>query len=120
MGTFTPASKNIMLDALSVGALSLHSADPGVDGTANELTGGSPAYARKAAVYAAAANGERVLSADVLFDVPPGAVVAYVGKWSTTTGTFRGADQVTSESYVNQGQHKVLANSSKLFLADPV
>lgn len=119
MGNFTPTSKNTMLDALTVGALSLHSGDPGVNGTANEITGGSPAYARKAATYNAAANGERLLSADVTFDVPA-CTVAYVGKWSTTTGAFRGSDPVTPEVFAAQGQYAVKATLSKLTLIDVV
>ena len=48
MGAFVEAAKNSMLDALSITHISLHDDDPSTTG-ANEVTGGSPAYARKAA-----------------------------------------------------------------------
>ncbi len=57
MGQFVAAAKNAMLDALTVDRLSLHNGVPGTDGLSNEISGGSPAYARKAAVYDAAASG---------------------------------------------------------------
>lgn len=119
MGTFATTSKNIMLDALTVNKLSLHSGNPGADGTANELAGGSPAYARKAATYNAASGGERLLSANVVFDVPAGATVAYVVKWTSgAPDVYRGVEQVTSEVYGAQGTYTVNGTASKLRLID--
>jgi len=120
MGAFVAAAKATMLDALTVDRLSLHSGDPGSAGTANELTGGSPAYARKACVYNAASSGERVLSADVTFDVPGSVSVMYVGKWNYNGGSmiFHGSDQVTTEAYGDQGQYIVKTTTSKLSLTD--
>jgi hypothetical protein len=122
MGTFVAAAKNTMLNTLTIDRLSLHSGDPGVSGTSNELTGGTPAYARKAAVYNAASGGERLLSASVTFDVPAGASVQYVGKWDYNGGTmvFHGSDQVTTEAFGAQGQYTVTATTSKVSLTDPV
>ncbi|MBU0967319.1 MAG: hypothetical protein KKA54_13170 [Proteobacteria bacterium] len=77
MGSFVNAAKNTMLDALTVAYASLHNGDPGATGT-NEVTGGSPAYARKAVTFNAAAAGARALNADVTFDVPA-CTVMYVG-----------------------------------------
>lgn len=121
MGTFATAAKNTMLDALTVDRLSLHSGDPGSDGTANEITGGTPAYARKACVFDAAASGERLLNASVTFDVPTGVSVMYVGQWDYNAGTmvFHSSDQVTTEAYSAQGQYIVTATTSKLTLTDP-
>jgi hypothetical protein len=121
MGAFVAAAKNTMLDALTVDRLSLHSGAPGTDGLSNELSGGTPAYARKACVYAAASGGERLLNADVTFDVPASTSVQYVGKWNYNNGTmiFHGSDQVTTESYGAQGQYIVKATTSKLSLTDP-
>ena len=119
MGTFSEAAKNDMLDAITIDKLSLHSADPGVNGTANELSGGDPAYARKAAVYNAASGGERTLQADVVFDVPSGATVAYVVKWqSGSPDIYRGVDSVTNEVYAAQGTYTVKAGVSKLVITD--
>lgn len=119
MGTFVDAAKATMLDALTCDRLSLHSAAPGIDGLANEITGGSPAYARQIAVYNAAATGERLLNADVTFDVPI-CTVAHVGKWNNNAGTmiFHGSDAVTSETFAAQGQYIVKATTSKLALTN--
>jgi hypothetical protein len=120
MGAFVDAAKNTMLDSLTVDRLSLHSGDPGTSGTANELSGGSPAYARQSCTYAAAATGSRALSSDVTFDVPAAASVQYVGKWDYNGGTmvFHGADQVTTEAYGAQGEYVVKATTSTLTLTD--
>lgn len=121
MGAFVAASKNTMLDALTVDRLSLHSGDPGSAGLSNELTGGTPAYARKTCVFNAAASGERLLNANVTFDVPAGATVAYVGHWNYNGGAmiFIGSDPVTNETYGAQGQYIVTGTTSKLALTDP-
>lgn len=63
---------------------SLHTGDPSTTG-ANEVTGGSPAYARKAASWAAAASGQRATNAGVTFDVPAGTTVYHVGFWDALT-----------------------------------
>lgn len=84
--------KNVMLDALGAVAVfaSLHSAIPNASGS-GEISGGSPAYARKAIVWSAAAAGSMDKNAtDPIFDVPAGDVF-YVGLWSAGTGgTFYG------------------------------
>lgn len=67
--------------------ISLHSADPGLTG-ANELTGGSPAYARKQTAFGAAASQTLSNTAAALFDVPAGDVVGW-GIWDAlTTGNL--------------------------------
>lgn len=76
-------AKNTMLDALTVDTLSLHSGFPGLTG-ANEISGGAPAYARKAVTFAAASGGSRATSATVTFDVPA-TTVRWVGLWSGAT-----------------------------------
>ena len=120
MGNFSTTAKNTMLDSLTVDRLSLHTGDPGVDGTANEVSGGSPAYARVACVYDAAASGERLLNANVTLDVPAATSVMYVGKWDYNGGTmiFHGSDQVTTETFAAQGQYVATATTSKLTIAD--
>lgn len=84
--SLTVAAKNTMLNALSVDTTSLHTAFPGVTG-ANEVTGGAPAYARKAVTFGAAAGGSRALSAAVTFDVPA-TTVRWFGFW--VAGTYVG------------------------------
>jgi hypothetical protein len=69
--------------------LSLHSAIPDVTGSA-ELSGGSPAYARKSVTWGTATSGVLPQSGSAVFDVPSGTVVA-VGLWSAiTAGDFLG------------------------------
>lgn len=112
---FSTSAKNTMLDALTVTAASLHSADPGATG-ASELTGGSPAYARKAPTFNAAALSSRALNADLVFDVPAGSTVAYVGYWNSST--WLGSDPVTSEAFAAQGTYTVQASGTTLSLTD--
>lgn len=91
---FTTTEKNAILDARSGSwvAASLHSADPSTTG-ANELTGGSPAYARKAITWGSGSGGQVVsVTTAQVFDVPAGSTVAFIGIWSATSaGTFRGS-----------------------------
>ena len=109
---YSTAAKNLMLDALRgtnpaapLTHASLHNADPGATG-ANELTGGSPAYARQAITFGAAAAGSIDSSTQPVFDVPAGATVAYVGFWSAAVGgTFLGSDPVPNENFTGQGTY---------------
>lgn len=96
MGLLTNTARNLALEALdeSVGAgarfFSAHTAWPGTSGTA-ELTGGSPAYARKAATWNAAASGSKALNAAVTIDVPALTTVKFTGLWDAlTAGNFLG------------------------------
>ncbi len=111
MGSFTTAGKNARLDAVTVTEVSLHSADPGTTG-ANELTGGSPAYARLIPVFNAASVGSQALNADLTFDVPAAETVAYVGYWVGTV--FDGSDIITAETFAAQGTFTVTAVGTSL------
>jgi hypothetical protein len=58
---------------------------------ANEVTGGSPAYARKAATWAAASGRSKATSAGMAFDVPAGTTVRWCGLYDAlTVGNFLG------------------------------
>ena len=75
---------------------SLHSAYPG-DAGSNEISGGSPAYARKAITWAAVGGTPPSfdLSATITFDVPAGTVAKWVGGWTAiSAGTFKGCAPV--------------------------
>lgn len=88
----TTAEKNWLLDQLGtrITHFGLHSAFPGTGGS-NEISGGSPAYARKAVTWNAAASDNLDANGSYAFDVPAGTTVAWLGCWSAlTTGTFRG------------------------------
>lgn len=107
-------AKNTALDALTLAFLSLHDDDPGDNG-ANEVSGGSPAYARKAVTIDAASAGARVQSDQPLFDVPASTTVKYVGVWSLVTGgVFNGSGDVTDETFASQGQYQVLTGNINL------
>jgi hypothetical protein len=94
-----------------VSHLSLHGGIP--DGTgSNELTGGSPAYARKAVSWNAAASGLVDNTAQIVHDVPAGSTVYAVGLWSALSagnfhgwvpynGTIRGYGEVDSTGVTN-------------------
>lgn len=102
-------AKNLMLDQLGTLALrvALHTGDPGAANQAdNEVTGGSPAYARKAIAWNAAAAGVMDDSTNgAVFDVPAGATITWISLWNTA-GTVRYAKkQVTSEAFGAQGTY---------------
>jgi len=98
--------KNAMLNALGALAAyaSLHTADPGESGT-NEVTGGSPAYARKAITWNPAADGAMDDSNVPVFDVPAGTTVSYVGFWNAAGTVFYGYANVTDEVFAAQGTY---------------
>jgi hypothetical protein len=108
--------KNVALDGLAAVAVfaSLHTATPDASGS-NEVTGGSPAYARKAVTWAASSGGSKALSNAPAFDVPAGTTVAYVGLWSASSaGTFYGYFDVTDEVYAGQGTYTLSSGSISL------
>ncbi len=81
--TLPVSTKNNMLDGQSFTQLSLHTDYPGTTGS-SEVTGGTPAYARKAITLPGAAGGQRVGSTTITFDVPP-TTVRWVGAWNGAT-----------------------------------
>jgi hypothetical protein len=101
------AAKHVMLNQLATVAVfaSLHTADPSTTG-ANEATGGSPAYARKAITWNTAASGALDNNANPVFDVPAG-TYTHFGLWSAATGgTFYGGGALSaSETFGAQGQY---------------
>jgi hypothetical protein len=83
-----------------------------------ELTGGSPAYARKAITYAAAAA--RVVDDStngVTFDIPAGSGVMYIGRFSASTaGTCHSADVANPQEPTYAGQGTYTVSDSKFHL----
>lgn len=120
MGILMENARHIGLDAIVAASdwVSLHTDDPGTSGL-NEVSGGSPAYARLQGTFAAASNGVRVLSSDLSFNVPGSTTIAWVGVWSAQTGgTFRGKHQVTSETFASQGNYIVKATDTFFSIQD--
>ncbi len=75
-----------------------------------ELTGGSPAYARKAIAFNAPVDPGTMDDSTngAVFDVPAGASVDYIGYFSAVTaGTVQAIDKVTSEAFAAQGTYTV-------------
>lgn len=90
----------------------LFTADPGTSGTVTgEVTGGSPAYARKALSWGAAASSA-IVSGATVFDVGAGVTVTFFGvAVSATAGTadLRDKVAVTSQAFASQGTYTVTA-----------
>lgn len=105
MAIQTATQKNTLATAYGGAALyaALYStAGSGTAGT--ELTGGSPAYARKSLSWGAASGG--VITATATFDVPSGATVAGAGvHTAVTAGTYLDGGSLTSQSFASQGTY---------------
>lgn len=82
---FSIAEKNRQLDSSPATHMSLHSAIPDESGS-NELSGGSPPYARQATAWAASANGQKLGTNTPAFPVPPLATVKYIGYFDAASG----------------------------------
>ena len=108
MAGIVAAGANLMLTGLTTNAVfvSLHTADPGTSGT-SEVTGGSPAYARKSITWTAAAASTTSNSAQVVFDVPTSTTIRFLGYWSaSTSGTFYGSRALdANQTYTSQGTY---------------
>jgi hypothetical protein len=110
MAGYSNTARNVMLAELaSVGVYaSLHTSDPGDSGT-GEVSGGSPAYARKSITWGTAGTpttGEVAATSQPIFDVPAGTTVTYVGVWSASSGgTFYGSGEVPAETFGSQGTY---------------
>ena len=119
---FSNTAKQKMLDGLIVEYTTLyvsaHTATPGLTG-ANEVSGGSPAYARKALTYAAASGNSKATTGTVTLDIPTSTTVAWLGLWSAvTSGTFLGQVDISDEVFAAQGTLNVTAFTLSLDL-DP-
>lgn len=110
MAGLNDTAKNAMLDQLGtlVGYVSLHTADPGATGT-SEVTGGSPAYARKAVTWASAATHSKSSNNTQVFDVPASTTITHLGYWSASSGgTFYGSRPLdTNQTFATQGTYTV-------------
>jgi hypothetical protein len=114
-------ARNVGVDAIAALAVrvALHTGDPGAANTAsNEVTGGSPAYARKAIAWNAASGGSATPTGNVVLDVPASTTVTWISLWNSA-GTVRYYKKaVTSEAFGAQGTYTVLAASTSIDLND--
>lgn len=106
--------KNLMLDAFGTACthMSLHTDTGG----ATEVTGGTPAYARKALSWASASAGSKALQATFpVFDVPASTTVQSVGFYTAVTvGTQHAYVAVTAETFSSQGTYTITSGSVSL------
>ena len=105
MAVQTTSMKNTLATSYAGAALfaALYTTAPGAT-AGTEVTGGSPAYARKSISWGAAANG--VVTATVTFDVPTGVTVVGAGVHSAlTAGTYLDGGSVTSQAFASQGTY---------------
>lgn len=130
------ATKNALLDSAVAGGLtttpflSLHTGFPPAGG--NEVTGGSPAYARKSFTLSAAAAGAKSMSAAQTFDVPASTTIRAVAEydastsgtqkaWSPAGASARRAIAVTAADLagntIQSPAHGLVAGNSVLFWA---
>jgi hypothetical protein len=114
---FSDTAKNTMLDALTADRARLHSGDPGAAGTSNALG------TLTACTFAAAASGERALSAAVDFTgLTASQSVTWYSVWNNNGGTpiFLGRGQITSgDVAANAAGEYRLTTACKLDLNDP-
>lgn len=88
---FSDNAKNEMLDGGTFNQVRLHSGNPGVNGTSNQV--GDP----EAAVFAAASGGERYLDDAVHFTgLTSKQEVTWFSVWDSAGPTFKGAGEITS------------------------
>ena len=119
---FSNSAKNNMLDcglrtqtpSIGLTHASLHTANPDPSG-GSEVTGGSPAYARKSITWSAASGGSMSASNQPVFDVPAGTTVSHVGYFSaSTSGTYFGMSDVTDETFGAQGTYTLTSITASL------
>ena len=79
-----------------------------VDGVGAEISGGT--YARQAVTWASATDGTIRPSADLTFDIPADTTVAGWRAYDAlTAGTEYGGEDLTPETFANQGEYTLLS-----------
>lgn len=108
MAIQTAAMRGLLVDAYKAAAVygALYSTAPG--GTAGtELSGGTPAYARKAVSWGATAASASTAS-PLVFDVPSGATVQGFGFHTAVTGgSYLDGVSLTLQEFASQGTYTV-------------
>jgi len=126
--SYSTLARNNMLGGLGATHLSAHTAYSSTG--ASEVTGGTPAYARKAVTYAAPAAEAMAASTTPVFDIPAGTTVRFIGKWTGLAGSFLGMEanggsenefsvDVTADT-VKVPAHGYAANQKIVFYGDTV
>jgi hypothetical protein len=106
------AGLNYMLDQLATGGKIAYMALFTDDAATVEVSGGSPAYARKAITWAAAAGGVKALNGTLpAFDVPACTVKAVAFYDALTAGTQYAMYNSTDEVFASQGIYSITSGS---------
>jgi hypothetical protein len=118
---YDTTARNVGVDAIAALGTrwAAHTGDPGgANSASNEVTGGSPAYARKAVAWNAASGGAATQNGDVVIDIPAGTTVSWLSLWNTA-GTVRYLKKdVTDEVFGAQGTYTVKGTTTTLDLND--
>jgi hypothetical protein len=89
---FATTAKNLMLDALVLDRIRLHSGAPGAAGTDNALGAGL-----SAATFAAASSSSRALSSNVtVTGLAANQSVTHFSVWTNSGSVFRGSGTISS------------------------
>lgn len=104
MAIQTVTMRNSLATAYGAAAIqaALYTTVPG-GSAGTEVTGGSPAYARKTISWGAASAS--VVTATVTFDVPAGATVVGAGVHAASGGAYLDGAAVTSQNFATQGTY---------------
>ena len=105
MAIQTVTMRNALATAYGTNATygALYTTAPG-GSAGTEVTGGSPAYARKALSWGAASAS--VVTVTVTFDVPASTTVVGAGVHTAiTAGTYLDGASVTSQNFASQGTY---------------
>jgi hypothetical protein len=119
-GVLSVLERARLLDATGTqyGFAAAYTGDPGATGVANEITGGNPAYARRAITWLAATAATpsiKALASFPTFDIPPATTVAFIGLWTLATGgTYGGCWDVTDEVFAGQGTYNFSSGTLSL------
>lgn len=107
MAIATVTQRNSLAAAYGAAAThaALYTTAPGAS-AGTEVTGGAPAYARKALSWSAPSAS--AVTATATFDVPSGATVVGTGFHTALTGgTYLDGVSVTSQAFASQGTFQV-------------
>lgn len=114
MAIATTAEKNSLANKYAADAPfgDLFTSDPGTSGSVTgEVSGGSPAYARKNMTWGSASGGV-CTSAATAFDVPSGTTITFFGVCAAgtlATSDLKDKVAVTSQAFASQGTYTVTA-----------
>lgn len=106
---WSTAGQNQRADAIAalITAVGLHTADPGVDGTTAEVSGGG--YARQVPAFSAASGGVAALSAALNFTGPAATTVAYATFWNGVTFLGSVARTTGDAAFNAAGEYSITA-----------